>query len=62
LLIWLFKNVHVPLAPRVRKISAWRLTKLCLITLRAWQFLSLALSWIKSEIIAPVWTKLRAIN
>jgi hypothetical protein len=62
LLIWLFKNVHVPFAPRFRKISAWIVTKLCLIALRVCQFLSLALGWIKSEIIAPVRTKLRAIN
>jgi hypothetical protein len=62
LLIWLFKNLHVPFAPRVRKISAWIVTKLFLIALRAWHFLSLALGWIKSEIIAPVWKKLRAIN
>jgi hypothetical protein len=62
LLIWLFKNVRVPLHPRVRMISAWIVNKLCLIALSAWHFLSLALGWIKSEIIAPVWEKLRAIN
>jgi len=62
LLIWLFKNVHVPLPPRVRMISTWISTKLHFIALRAWYFLSLALGWINSEIIAPVWKKLRAIN
>ena len=62
LLIWLFKNVHVPLNPRVRMISAWIVNKLCLIALSAWHFLSLALGWIKSEIIAPVWERVRAIS
>ena len=62
-LIWLFKNVCVPLALQLWVALAWVATKLYpFIALKAWKFLSWALSWIKLKIIDPAWKKLRAIK
>jgi len=62
LLIWLVKNVCVPLAPLVWTALAWIATNLYHIALKAWSFLPPALGWIKLEIMAPAWKKLRAIK
>jgi len=62
-LTWLIMDVCIPVAPRIWTVLAYIAINICPpIFLKTWKFLALAATWIKTEIVTPVWQKVRTME